>query len=261
MKAHPPDLRAYALGDLPAAEAAAVERHLAGCRTCRRDVRRWREELEWTVAALPPVTPSEAARTRALAAARAALGEGTAGAGAAAADAPVPTTADSAPRRGGPRRSLRSGRTLAPSWARRPLAWGGAAIITIAALVGTGGLAWQRHVAWRTVDSERALVAAWLTRDDVVTRALPAAPGARSPGSVMVAEDGVVLVVMRGAAPAGRTYQAWGHEDARAVSLGTLSGTVLRTDASRFGAVSISVEPAGGSPTPTAPIGRVPLGS
>ena len=255
MSAHPTDLRAYALGDLPAPEAAAVERHLTECRTCRHDVRRWRDELEWTVASLAPVTPGAAARTRALEAARAAMAET-----AAESRSPAPLE-DTPSTRSLPMRPTSTGRPLARGWARRPLAWGAAAVVSIAALVGTGGLAWQRHVAWRTVDSERALVAAWLTRDDVVTRALPAAPGARSPGSVMVAEDGVVLVVMRGVAPPGRTYQAWGYDDATAVSLGTLAGTVLRTDASRFGAVSISVEPAGGSPAPTEPLGRIPLGS
>jgi hypothetical protein len=253
---HPRDLRAYALGDLSDVEAAAVERHLAACRACRRDVRRWRNELEWTVAALPSVTPSGAARARALDAARAVLSQATPQQDVAAQALDASTSA---------RRATRD-TTMAPPrparpWNRRPLAWAGALVVTIAALAGTGGLAWQRHAAWRAVESERALVAAWLTRDDVVTRALPAAPGSRSPGSVMVADDGVVLVVMRGAAPTGRIYQAWGHEDATAVSLGTLPGTVLHTDASGFGAVSISVEPAGGSPLPTEPLGRVPLGS
>ncbi len=256
MSAHPADLRAYALGDVSAAEAATVERHLATCRTCRRDVRRWRDELAWTVAALPPVAPSAPARERALAAARAALAERAA---AHPHGSPEPARRDARSARPTATGAVRPRRPSAAL--RRPLAWASAAVVTIAALAGTGGLAWQRHVAWRAVDAERALVAAWLTRDDVVTRALPAAPGARSPGSVMVAEDGVVLVVMRGAAPPGRSYQAWGYDDATVVSLGTLAGTVLRTDASRFGAVSISVEPTGGSPAPTEPLGRIPLGS
>jgi hypothetical protein len=41
-----------------------------------------------------------------------------------------------------------------------------------------------------------------LTRDDVTPWPLPAAAGGRSPGTVMVAEDGFVLIMMRSPADA-----------------------------------------------------------
>jgi len=231
---HPDDLWAFAMGDLDAARSAAIERHLDGCPACRRRVRAWRRDLEATVGALPPAPPRVEARERALAAARAVLP------------------------RGAPH-----GRRARPPWpagvgvARRL-----APALAVAILLAASTVAWQRHEAWRTVEAERAIVAAWLTRDDVVRLALPReAPGARSPGTVMVADDGVVLVVMRGAAPFGQAFQVWGQDERGATSLGTLGGTVLRADASQFREVWVTLEPSGGSAAPTRVIGRVPVGS
>jgi anti-sigma factor RsiW len=234
MNRHPADLWAFALGDLDPARSAAIERHLGGCLACRRRVRAWRRDLEATVDALPAVPPTAEARERALAAARAAL--------------PRPPSTAGRPRSARPAASG-IGRRLAPA-------------LAVAIVLATSGVAWQRHDAWRAVEAERAIVAAWLTRDDVVRLSLPREePGSRSPGTVMVADDGVVLVVMRGAAPAGRDFQVWGQDERGATSLGTVAGTVLRADASRFREVWVTLEPSGGSAAPTRVIGRVPVGS
>jgi anti-sigma factor RsiW len=233
---HPSDLWAYALGDLDARRTLEVEAHLADCRGCRRQVRAWRAELVSAVGALTPVAPSAAARSRALAA------------GAAALPTPPPSARPT-------RRSPEAARWLAPL---RSLA----TALAVVAIVASSGVAWQRHHAWRAVEAERALVAAWLTRDDVVSTPLPRPEaGARSPGTVMVARDGVVLVVMRGVAPDGRSFQVWGHDPAGPTSLGTVRGTVLRADAARFSEVWVTLEPSGGSPAPSTLIGRVPVGS
>ena len=118
---------------------------------------------------------------------------------------------------------------------------------------------WERQTAWRASESDRALVAGWLTRDDVTTWPLPAAPGARSPGSVMVADDGVVLVVMRAPAPAGRAYRAWGIGPEGATALADVPRTVLRTPATGFDEVVVSLEPRRATTAPTDPLGTAPL--
>lgn len=228
MTAHPTDLHAFALGDLADAAAADVARHVAGCGRCRREVRRLRAEHAALADALPPVAPTPVARERALAAARAAL--------------PEPTAVG----RAAPARRLRS-----PAWA----GWAVAGVIAIA---GVGGF-WERHAAWQANEADRALVAAWLTRSDVTTWPLPAPPGARSPGTVMVADDGVVLVVMRAAAPAGATYRAWGVDDDGATALGDVARTVLRAPAAGYDAVLVSLEPRRSAVAPTEPLGSVPL--
>lgn len=53
----PTTLRAYAVGDLPAAQAAAVEAHALGCDLCRAQIVAWRGELVQMVEALPGAGP------------------------------------------------------------------------------------------------------------------------------------------------------------------------------------------------------------
>jgi len=228
---HPRDLHAFALGDLTGAAEADVARHVASCRRCHSEVRRLREDHAATVDALPPVTPSPAARERALAAARAAMAD-TAAASA------MATAARAVPRR-------------ASAWA----GWAAAALVAVAAVT----VSWERHAALRTSEAERAIVSAWLTRDDVTTWPLPAAPGARSPGSVMVADDGVVLVVMRSPAPAGTAYRTWGVADEAAVALGDVPRTVLRVSAAGYDEVVVSLEPRRAATAPTEPLGAAPV--
>ena len=233
MNQHPRDLHAFALGDLTGATEAAVARHVAGCRRCRNDVRRLRAEHAATIDALPRAAPSPAARERALAAARAAMAR----------------SAAATPRVAAP---------VAAARRRGPPAWAGWAVAGVFAATSIG-VTWERHTAWRTSEGDRVLVAGWLTRDDVTTWPLPAAPGARSPGTVMVADDGVVLVVMRAAAPAGATYRAWGVGAGGAVALGDVPRTVLRAPAAGFDEVLVSLEPRGATSGPTEPLGAAPL--
>jgi anti-sigma factor RsiW len=225
---HPHDLHAFALGDLTGEAESAASRHVTGCRRCRHEVRRIRAEHAALVDALPPIVPSTEARARTLAAARAVM-------------AAPKAIAPAAPAR----------RRHAPVWT----GWAVAGIIAIAAV---GGF-WERHAAWRASEGDRALVAGWLTRDDVTTWPLPAAPGARSPGTVMVADDGVVLVVMRAPAPAGSAYRAWGIDADGATPLADVPRTVVRAPASGFDQVVVSLEPRRVTAAPTDPLGAAPL--
>jgi len=75
----------------------------------------------------------------------------------------------------------------------------------------------------------------------------------------MVADDGVVLVVMRAPAPAGRTYRAWGVGPDGATALADVPRTVLRTPASGFDEVVVSLEPRRATTVPTDPLGAAPL--
>lgn len=241
MNRHPSELHAFALGDLTGAAEAAVARHVAACRRCRAEVRRLRAEHAATVDALPPVAPAPAARERALAAARVAMAH-------TASNATEPAS------RGYPRArpwTHASRRSDAPALAALALA----AIVAVVAVV----VSWDRHAAWRATEAERTVVAAWLTRDDVTNWRLPAAAGARSPGTVMVADDGVVLVVMRSPAPAGAHYRAWGVSPAGTVALGDVPGTVLRVPAAGYDAVVVSLEASRASVAPTESLGSAPL--
>jgi len=229
MSDHPRDLHAFALGDLTGATEVEIARHVAGCARCRREVRRLRAEHAATVETLTPQTPSPAARERALAAARAAMPA-----------APRATVG-----------AARARRPRPPAWAGWALAW----VVAVAAV----GLSWERHAAWRASEADRTLVAGWLTRTDVTTWPLPAPAGARSPGTVMVADDGVVLVVMRAPAPAGAAYRAWGVGPDGATALGDVPRTVLRAPAAGYDEVIVSLEPRRATASPTNRLGAAPL--
>jgi hypothetical protein len=225
---HPRTLQAFALGALDDPACEAVLDHLASCGSCRREVRRIREAAARAADTLDPVAPDGALRGRVLAAARPHLE--------AARRRPVP-----APRRPG---------------------LGAIALAALAAVavLASAGVAWDQHRSFLRAESERAIVAAWLTRDDVTTWRLdPAGAGERSPGSVMVADDATVLVVLRGPPPAGSSYHVWGHGESGPTRLGIGTGTVLRVVAAGYAEVAVSIEPRRDAAAPTATLGRVPL--
>ena len=238
MGRHPHDLHAYALGDLTGAAEDAARRHVATCRHCRDEVRQLRADHAATIDGLPPVAPSRAARERALAAARAAM-----------ADAASAMT-EVAPSGAG-RIPTGRGVVRAYAWA----GWALACVIAVAAI----GVGWERHTAWRTSEADRSIVAGWLTRDDVTTWPLAAEAGARSPGSIMVADDGVVLIVMRAPAPVGAAYRAWGVTHDGATALGDVPRTVLRVPAATYDEVVVSLEPRRATAGPTDPLGAAPI--
>jgi hypothetical protein len=61
-------------------------------------------------------------------------------------------------------------------------------------------------------------------------------------------------VMLEGPGP-GRSLQAWGVADGAVTSLGAFEGRVVEVAAEGFDAVAISLEPLGGSDTPTEILG------
>ena len=121
-----------------------------------------------------------------------------------------------------------------------------AAAAAIILLIGAN--AWWQH---------RQLLA-YLTDPDVVVRTIP--PGSEQPlARVFVRQDGRALIVMTTPPPDRHVYQAWGHGPEGPVSLGLTRGRLLEVPYHGFKAVGVSLEPPGGSPQPTRPLGRIPL--
>jgi anti-sigma-K factor RskA len=77
-------------------------------------------------------------------------------------------------------------------------------------------------------------------------------------GAVLYRADGTALVVMRDAPGPGRSLQAWGVAAGAVTSLGAFEGRVLEVPTEGFEAVAISLEPLGGSATPTDVLGAAP---
>lgn len=139
----------------------------------------------------------------------------------------------------------------------RPLWLRVAAAAAILALLWLGGFAANQYVQNRALAQEQAKVASWLANPDGEWKLLKDAQG-KSFGTVIWLPDGRCLMILSENAPPGKVYQAWGRRGReKPVSLGTFGGRVFETRYKEFEFVGVSLEPPGGSPQPTHPLGRV----
>jgi len=232
-------LAAYALGALPEAEIADVRRHLALCPACRAEV----GELAAAVTLLPlvvePAEPAPELRGRILAAARAAS----------AVEPPlriVPT----APH----------GRSRPP--ASRPGAWRPWLLTAAAALLAVG-VGFSNVVLRQDLQERERQLAVFESASRTVALAGPAERQGAKGVLVERAGGGAPVLLLEGMpAPEGnRTYQVWVIRGGEPVSAGVLplraagqQRLELTQSLEGVQTVAVSVEPAGGSPSPTGPI-------
>ncbi|MEV4614917.1 anti-sigma factor [Kitasatospora sp. NPDC049258] len=230
---------AYAAHALGEEERQAFERHLAQCPACAQEVREFTATLARLGAAEAVVPPAEL-KARVLA------GIGTV-------RQLAPATAD--PDAAGP-----AGHRLGRSGRRWP-ALALAASVALAALLG--GLAYQQHdradraqARATALQQQQARFGALLTAPDARTATATAGSGV---GTVVWSESlGRAGFLASGlpALPAGRTYQVWFNDAGTMRPAGLLSASAgsLVLDGPIDGAagIGVTVEPAGGSPHPTA---------
>lgn len=131
--------------------------------------------------------------------------------------------------------------------------WVAAAAVLALLLVGAWGF--NQYQTIRALQVEQTKIAEWV--------AIPKAHW-RSFGSkdktygTMIWIDGDCYMVMVDPAPKGRVYQVWGRkEDDVPISLGIFGGRTFKTKYEGYKSVGVSLEPPGGSPAPTQPLGRV----
>lgn len=234
----------YAVDALEPAERVAFEEHLRDCPLCRREVAGYAEvgaRLAAGVAQAPP--PS--LRADVLAGIRGA--------------APLP--APSGARAG-------AGATVVPLAARRrrPARWlpaAAAAVLVGAAALGgwaLGAQGEQRQQEQLTArqEQEQAREDRLLSAPDVVAQRLEVDG---QPATLLVSRQRGEALFVSGGLPdpgAGREYQLWLMRDGAPVPDVHFPGGELRTwlegDVADAAAVAMTVEPAGGSRTPTPPV-------
>jgi anti-sigma-K factor RskA len=231
---------AYALDAVDDLERAAFERHLTECAACRADA----DELRETAARLAGSTwsvPPPRMRAEVLAAVGRTRQLPPPG--------PPATRADQAP------------------WRRRLLAAAAAAVLA----GGTGATVWavqeQRVREQGTLAAEAQLrearTRAIMAAPDLVVRTAPMIGG----GKVTVASSalhraGVVMVGAERVPGAGQAYQLWTVRSGRPVSAGVLaagasSAVQIVDGVPDADAVAVSLEPAGGSATPSTVVAQV----
>lgn len=137
---------------------------------------------------------------------------------------------------------------------REFLRWVAGALI----LMGLGGFGIEQYRHHLALAQEQAKLARWLS-DPRVKRQLIQNDQGQAFGTMLWREGGPCLMVLREPPPRGKVYQAWGRKrGAPPVSLGVFSGRIFETNYEGFDLMGVSLEPPGGSPEPTQPLGRVP---
>ncbi|ULH17854.1 anti-sigma factor (plasmid) [Deinococcus sp. KNUC1210] len=216
------------LGTLDPAQQGRVDTHLLSCAVCRAEVARLQDAL-FSLADDLPDTPAPEGSWEKIQARRSA--------------ASAQKSFTQAPPPSAPSKRL-------PVW---PLA------AAIALIVALGG--YLRLSPAQPVMTAQNSVQSWQHG----ARRLTLASKAGEPyGFMYVRPDGRALLVLNKKAAPGQVYQAWGRQASgpRAgvpISLGLTDGTVLEVSWRGYDSVGVSVEPTGGSPAPTHPLGRTKL--
>lgn len=257
----------YAIGGLDEADRARMEEHLArGCAECEAALADFSVGAVLLAAAAPPALPSPRLKERVLAAAHA---EQTR-AELAAAEAPQLVRARPPhERRRAPRRFI----------AAAIYGWAAAASLALGVFVFARAT-WRLRGELAIVREEVAGLeqrleaeARWmqvLSAPSARVAVLAATPAGnadlRARATLDPATRRAVVVFDNLQAPSGRDYELWAIRGASPASLGVIKAdesgrAVMRIDdvgdPATLNAFAVSLEPAGGSPTPTAPTGPV----
>ena len=215
-------LPAYVLGSLDESEARLVAEHLAGCHLCRTELHAFQDTADQLALAAPPALPSEDLKRRFV--------------------ERMEEIKSSRPNR----ENVRSSRRLVPIG-------GLIAALLIFALLTSNLILWQRFNNLEVLAGPLGMRAITLQN----TEAAPAASG-----FVIISSDGLEGVLVVDELPmldADHEYQLWledGDTTSGAVFLVDESGyRGLRIEAQQslllYSSVRITVEPAGGSASPT----------
>jgi anti-sigma-K factor RskA len=232
---------AYALDALEGAERDRFERHLRRCRACEREVRGFAETataLAMAAAAQPP----QALKERVLAAAS--------------------VTRQAPPAVAGHRRGRVASGARSPSgtrsrWVPRAAIAIGAAGLAAAAALGAVEVSTQQRLNSSVAREQE--IAAVLTAPDARIAAAPTSVGGRAVVVVSRAEQKVVFTSSGlPALPSSRVYELWllGPGSARPAGLlpqasGGKTAPVLASGVAADDKVGVTVEPAGGTTSPT----------
>ncbi|MFJ3701534.1 MULTISPECIES: anti-sigma factor domain-containing protein [Streptomyces] len=246
---------AYVLHALPDEERRAFEAHMADCESCRREVAELRETLA-LLGRASAKTPPDALRERIL--------------GEVAVTPQDPGPRSDGPRSTSPRNGGRRGRRSPARALRLALA---ASVAVILVCLGLAG--WQHReasdarAAAHRAEQRQATLTKVLTAPDVRLASQGLASGATASVTFSRSEDSATLAVSGlPRLPEGRTYEAWFMDNGTPVPAGLLSRdpgrqvTLLKGTLDNASAVALSVEPSGGSSSPTTvPLGAVDLPS
>ncbi len=220
----------YVLGLLSDEEKRDLERHLANNESDRAELARLQQVMVTLVEAVPRETP----RTT-LAALQAKLSTST----------PIPED----------KPVIRP----APP-ALKPSSWFYPLALAASLVLAAGSLWWgvSSSQEARRIQTENDTLNEWLAYGDLTMVSLKDA-GDNAIGTVLVSPRDYALFILNTPPPAGKSYQAWGRANETVTSLAITENRLIPVKSEGFERIGVSLEPLGGSPQPTEPLGGIPL--
>jgi anti-sigma-K factor RskA len=156
-----------------------------------------------------------------------------------------------------------------PVWHKQLREWRNYALAASLALAIIGfswGLSLQRQLTQTRTEQNK--LSYWLNHDDARTMTLKPISGtamSEGIGLVLLLPDGRCLFILKNAPPPDKSYQAWGQDSkaeqdkGQPISLGVSNGRLIEVSYTGYDTIGVSLEPKGGSPAPTQPLGRTSL--
>jgi Anti-sigma-K factor rskA len=142
----------------------------------------------------------------------------------------------------------------------KPSSWFYPLALAASLLLAIGSLWWGFSSRQETVrvKAENAIIDEWLSYGDIKIVSL--ADANNNPlGTVLVSPRAYALFILDTPPPAGKTYQAWGRVNDTITSLAVADSRLIQVNCEGFERIGVSLEPPGGSPQPTQPLGGIPL--
>jgi anti-sigma-K factor RskA len=221
----------YVLGLLSEEEVRDLERHLASNEEARQELARLQKVFVTMAEAVPSQTPRTTFATI---------------------QAKLSTPASSPPS---------ENKLISPT--KQPVkfsSWFYPLALAASLLLAMGSLWWGFSSRQETVrvKAENEIINEWLSYGDI--KIVTLADANNNPlGTVLVSPRAYALFILDNPPPTGKTYQAWGRVNNTITSLAVADSRLIQVNCEGFERIGVSLEPPGGSPQPTEPLGGIPL--
>lgn len=118
---------------------------------------------------------------------------------------------------------------------------------------------WSTQQEARRVAEENETINEWLAYGDLSMSKLNNENNEQI-GTVLISPRDYALFVLDAPPPTGKSYQAWGRStDGTITSLAISAKRLIAVNCKGLERIGVSLEPVGGSPQPTEPLGGIPL--
>jgi anti-sigma-K factor RskA len=222
----------YVLGLLSTEETALVEKYLEGSSTARAELQALQKTFIKLSESVPSVTPQTSFQD-------------------------IQRRLVAAKQHAEPRRVPAN--SSKPFWYKELREWRNYALAAslILAVIGWNR-SWNMQQEASRVAEENYTLNEWLAYGDLSMTKLNNENNEQI-GTVLISPRDYALFVLDTPPPAGKSYQVWGRANGSVTSLAISEERLIAVNCEDLERIGVSLEPLGGSPQPTQPLGGIPL--